>query len=101
MEVSVEENKTRVYNYDNGGNITSINEYAYTIGDLGSVTKTIPYAYTDTNWKDKLTSYDGQTITYDEVGNPLQYRDGMHFTCKNGRSLATATTSAGDSISYQ
>ena len=87
-ENNVEENKTRVYNYDNGGNITSINEYAYTIGDLGSVTKTIPYAYTDTNWKDKLTSYDGQTITYDEIGNPISYR-GYTMGWTNGRELAS------------
>lgn len=31
----------------------------------------------DANWKDKLTSYDGKTITYDAIGNPLSYRDGM------------------------
>ena len=87
-ENSVEENKTRIYNYDNGGNITSINEYAYTTGALGNITKTIPYAYTDTNWKDKLTSYDGQTITYDEIGNPLSYR-GYTMGWSNGRELTS------------
>lgn len=87
-ENSVEENKTRVYNYDNGGNITSINEYAYTTGDVGSITKTIPYEYTDTNWKDKLTSYDGQSITYDEIGNPTRYR-GYTMEWTNGRELTS------------
>ena len=62
---------------------------------------TVTYKYSDSNWKDLLTSYDGQTITYDEVGNPLQYRDGMNFTWKNGRRLATVTTSEGDNMSYQ
>ncbi|MCQ4021796.1 hypothetical protein [Ruminococcus sp. zg-924] len=28
---------------------------------------------------------------YDEVGNPIDYRDGMKFTWKNGRQLATLT----------
>ncbi len=49
------------------------------------------YQYTDPKWSDKLTVYNGQTITYDEIGNPLQYRNGMSFTWKNGRELATFT----------
>lgn len=97
-ENSVEENKTRVYNYDNGGNITSIKEYAYTTGTLGSVTKTIPYAYTDTNWKDKLTSYDGQAISYDEIGNPTSYR-GYTMGWSNGREL-TSLSGNGLTASY-
>jgi hypothetical protein len=28
---------------------------------------TITYEYLDTNWKDKLTSYNGQPITYDAM----------------------------------
>ena len=41
---------------------------------------------------DNLTSYRGQTITYDEIGNPLSYYNGSTytFTWKNGRQLATA-----------
>ena len=31
-------------------------------------------------WKDLMTSYNGQSITYDEIGNPLTYRDGMTMT---------------------
>ena len=46
---------------------------AYTTGELGTPTDTVSYTY-DSAWKDKLTSYDGQTITYDEIGNPLSYR---------------------------
>jgi len=85
-ENSALENKTRVYNYDNGGNITSIKEYAYTTGTLGTETDTINYAYTDTNWKDLLTSYDGQAITYDAIGNPTSYR-GYTMGWSNGREL--------------
>ena len=55
--------------------------------------------YNNSNWGDVLTSYNGQNITYDEIGNPLSYRDGMSMTWKNGRQLATLTN--GDtSISY-
>ncbi len=65
------ENATWVYNYDRGGNITSKVKYAYTTGTLGTAVETIPYAYDDANWKDKLTSYNGTAITYDAIGNPL------------------------------
>jgi YD repeat-containing protein len=41
-----------------------------------------------------LTAYNGQTITYDAIGNPLTYRDGMSFTWKNGRQMATFDNSA-------
>ncbi len=65
------ENATWVYNYDRGGNITSKVKYAYTTGVLESTVETIPYTYGDTNWKDKLTAYNGTAITYDAIGNPL------------------------------
>ena len=54
----------------------------------------------NTNWKDKLTSYNGQTITYDSIGNPLSYRDGMSFTWQNGRQLASLQNGA-ESITYK
>ena len=57
------------------------------------------YGYTDANWKDKLTSYNGQTITYDEIGNPLTYRDGIAFTWQHGRELATFSK-AGTNATY-
>jgi RHS repeat-associated protein len=38
-----------------------------------------------------MTSYDGQSITYDEKGNPWTYRDGLSFTWANGRELAGVT----------
>ena len=37
-----------------------------------------------------MTSYNGQSITYDEIGNPLTYRDGMTMTWM-GRQLTTLT----------
>ncbi|MBS5843862.1 MAG: DNRLRE domain-containing protein, partial [Clostridiales bacterium] len=45
-------------NYGNYGNIESKNGKAYTY---------------DATWKDLLTSYDGQSITYDAQGNPTSY----------------------------
>lgn len=83
-------NLTTVYSYDKGGNITLAKEYAYTTAaELGTVKKTYTYTYEDIHWKDKLTSYNGEAITYDEIGNPLTYRDSLSFTWKNGRQLAS------------
>ena len=80
------ENATWVYNYDRGGNILSKVKYAYTEGELGEVVENIPYEYTDSNWKDKLTAYNGKTITYDAIGNPLN--DGeRQYEWEAGRRL--------------
>lgn len=87
--------RTYVYEYDYAGNITKKYTYALTVTN---VTPTNPistdiYGYGDEDWGDLLTSYRGQTITYDEIGNPLSYYNGQQytFTWENGRRLATAT----------
>jgi len=88
-EDSAKSGTTTTYSYDNGGNILETKKYAYTEGELGDVISTNTYTYSDSEWKDLLTAYNGQTITYDEIGNPLSYRDGFNFTWKNGRQLST------------
>ena len=95
---SAVQNKSFAYTYDAGGNLTAVKEYAYTTGTLGAVQNTVAYSYGNSNWKDLLTSYDGQSITYDAIGNPLTYRDGMSMTW-SGRNL-TGLTKDGQSISY-
>jgi hypothetical protein len=72
------QNYTYVYTYDNAGNITSVKRYALTAQDTapsGSYTS-YSYGYSNGEWGDLLTSYLGQTITYDEIGNPLSYYNG-------------------------
>ena len=64
-----------------------------------SVISTVSYGY-DTTWKDLMTSYDGQAITYDAIGNPLAYRDGMTMTWTQGRRLSTLQQSD-LSVSYK
>ena len=78
------------YTYDNGGNILSEKKN-------GTLSKT--YTYGDSEWKDLLTAYNGETITYDNIGNPLTYRNGMTFSWADGRKLANITKGT-DSISY-
>ncbi len=73
---SVTQNCTITYAYDAGGNITTKKTYAYTTGSLDgkTPTETINYTYGNSAWKDELTSYKGEAIEYDEIGNPELYR---------------------------
>jgi len=71
------------YTYDTNGNITQ------KVVANGRESTTNTYTYGDTSWGDLLTKYNGQTITYDTIGNPLTYRDGITMTWQNGRELAT------------
>ena len=78
--------KTWVYTYDNGGNILSKSEYTYTTGALGAALDTISYGYGDSSWKDLLTSYDGQALTTDAIGN-LTNDGTWSYSWQHGRQL--------------
>ena len=80
--------QTFVYSYDVNGNLISKTEYEdVTNKDIstGTVVSSDTYSYTDTSWSDKLTAFNGQSISYDLMGNPLSYR-GATLTW-NGRLL--------------
>ena len=99
---SATQNKTFVYSYDGNGNILSKKEYPYTTAEqiTAEPTSTADYGYSDTEWKDKLTSYNGGTITYDANGNPLTYRDGMSFSWNGGRQLISLRNTSGTTTYY-
>ena len=79
---------TTEYTYSNG-NITEVKQNGETVKS---------YAYGNSNWRDLLTEYNGQTITYDQIGNPLTYR-GKNITWQNGRRLA-GITDENNTIAY-
>ncbi len=81
-------NDTYTYSYDEGGNITSVVKNGVTI-------KT--YSYTDSEWKDKLTSVDGNSLTYDSVGNPLTYNG---YTFQWQRNKLSSFSGNGLNVSY-
>lgn len=71
--------KTVVYAYDTNNNIVSKTVYPFTAGN-GTLSggTVISYAYGDSNFKDRLTSYNGQSIIYDNgasngIGLPTTY----------------------------
>ena len=48
-----------------------------------------------------MTNFNGDSIIYDEIGNPTQYRDDMDMTWSAGRQLASVTQGANSySFSY-
>ena len=104
------------YTYDNAGNITSVKRKVLeenddgwiqmgVIGEGAEANALLPnlpilppldvtntYSYTDSEWGDLLTAYNGFEITYDEIGNPLSYYNGSSYTFTwQGRRLVTAT----------
>lgn len=87
--------KTWVYTYDNGGNILTKKEYSYTTGTLGTALDTITYGYGDSSWKDLLTSYDGQALTTDTLGN-LTNDGTWSYTWQHGRQLAQMSKPSGN-----
>ena len=91
------------YSLDGNGNIHSVDTQALDRDGLptGSPRGNI-YYYDDKQWCDKLTGVNGvDNITYDEIGNPLNYRDGMSFTWRNGRWLSTTTLNDGTKVTYR
>ncbi|HAY73476.1 MAG TPA: hypothetical protein DCY31_06470 [Ruminococcaceae bacterium] len=91
-EYNYAEKTAMTYVYDANGNIVSKTPYTnVTSSDLSTATQgtAIVYGYGDGNWSDKLTSYDGQTITYDASGNPTSYRS--ETVTWNGRLMTSYT----------
>lgn len=100
-EDSLETGATTINEYDTAGNILSTTEYEL---DMESATdtltngNTIEYAYEDSSWNDLLTTFNGNEITYDEIGNPISYHNGMKFGW-SGKQLLSVQAD-GKTINY-
>ena len=79
---------TTVYTYTNG-NITGKKVYKYTLGNVGEEIKSTSYGYSNSEWRDLLTSFNGQAVTYDEIGNPITFGSKSFEWC--GRQLERIT----------
>lgn len=93
IERNGETNQTTTYKYDAWGNIAMKKIYTGTATltpSASNLIKSYDYVYSSTSdstttWKDLLTEYDGEPITYDEIGNPTTYRG--KFMIWAGREL--------------
>ena len=93
-------NKTVVYDYDQGGNLIFVKEYAYTIKDQAPQeppvkTETGTYG---TAWKDQLMSWNGTAMSYDAIGNMLTKGD-ISYSWTLGRKLSAVNN--GKNIRYE
>ena len=83
------------YTYDGAGNLLTVTNAA------GAVLET--YTYGNNTWADLLTGYQGRSINYDGVGNPLNWYNGSTFsnlTWVNGRQLSSIYKSGAGTYSY-
>lgn len=78
------DNITIRYNYDCNGNIRYVKEYKINTYDLLNQQK---FVYNDANWPDLLTSYNGEQIIYDSIGNPIQIGNNKYLTWEGGKNL--------------
>ena len=102
QEIDTVANQTTTYTYDQLNQLTNVvspsTTYTYSYDQAGNLqtaqigNTTHTYSYGNSNWKDLLTAYDGHTITYDSIGNPLSYYNGSSntLTWTEGRLLNTA-----------
>lgn len=82
-EVNFEKSSVAKYTYNTGGNLTAKIYYDYSdlvfnvpnreIIAIGEEIDRITYQY-DSLWKDRMINYNGTTINYDTMGNPLYYK---------------------------
>ncbi len=89
-------NETKVYTYDNYGNILSKKTYTYNTTNL---VKEDTYQYNNSNWQDLLMKFNNESITYDDIGNPLTIGN-KTLTWMNGRELSTYSDGT-NNISYK
>ena len=62
------------YTYDAYGNIKAA------LRESGALVTSQTYSYSNSARNDLLTMYNGRTITYDAIGNPLTYFNGTEYT---------------------
>lgn len=84
------------YTYDKSGNIIKKTAFDY----ITSESYDINYTYNNSTWGDMLTNYNGTAISYDEIGNPTNWRNINSMTWE-GRELQTATVTSGPRVTYE
>lgn len=81
------------YSYDIYNNIERVEKYTYD-GVMGEIIDIDEYMYQSEICTDRITQFNGVEISYDEIGNPLEYFGGKKFEW-SGRQLEKIRTSQG------
>ena len=100
-----------VYTYDNAGNLLKKYTFYGVANNVPAAHLLIihpyngseissTYTYSTSDWGDLLTNYNGTTITYDVIGNPLKWRNTSSLTWDK-RSLQSMTLSNGTAVSFE
>lgn len=91
-EDNQKQNQTICYTYDVGGNMVRRDEYRYIENPVITEApwRSDTFEYQTGGWRDQLRFYNGQAITYDAMGNPLQYL-GMQMEWEKGHQLRHIT----------
>lgn len=81
-------NEIRSYQYNQRGNIIS-SDISFDKNDSKAI-NLHKFQYNNEDWLDLISIADGNKIKYDEIGNPLNYRNGWKFTWSKGSLLESA-----------
>jgi len=81
------------YYYDKSGNITNA------LRHRGDTTQESQYTYGNATWGDLLTKYNGVNISYDAIGNPINWRNAGSLMWQ-GRRLALFSHINGEQYMY-
>ena len=105
--------KTWFYQYDTVGNLLWVKTFDKSYDDYEEAASAVSYkpelllgtdtyTYGDSEWQDLLTAFNGRSITYDAIGNPLTYYNGTDYTMtwEQGRRLSALHT-GGKTVSYR
>lgn len=91
------------YIYNTTGNIQA--NWKYPLDEGGnkiSEEGTVKYStYENEQWQDQISSYGGQNIIYDGLGNPTKYWNGMNFQWTEGRHLAKISIDENSDVTYK
>ena len=86
-------------NYDGYGNLLTRIVKSM---DTGDIVRTDTYQYDNEGWSDLLTKFNDDSISYDEIGNPVNIGDNVVLDWINGRLLKSYTDhSRSKNITYK
>lgn len=82
-EINFINNIKNEYTYDLYGNIILRRKFEF---DSNTLVNEYVYEYKSSSWQDLLTKFNGESITYDEIGNPISIGS-KRLSWTNGREL--------------